>query len=160
MTFSRVGNSPNSKKIKFKSKSSEIFFSKMGRDIFTKFSGFVGVRGPLKGKSKNWGSDPQFRRGWGANFSIGPRSAPSGGGTVLSRPPWFCWHISQWAPIFDFFQFLRGSPTPTRKNIGQVSSAFCRAPDDEQTLQILRLCLVRFRRYGPSKLVPENLGEK
>ena len=71
----------------------------MGSAIFTQFSGLVGVRGPRKRKSKNWGSDPQFWRGGGANFSIGHRSAPSGGGTVLSRSATFCSHISQWAPL-------------------------------------------------------------
>ena len=150
----------------------------------------VGVRGPRKTKSKNWGSDPRFWRGGGAKFSIGPRSAPSGGGTVLSRSATFCSHISQWAPLrhlpalaqnpwnilpqsppnsasilkFRFFSpYLRGSPTPTRRNIGHGSSAFCsfcRAPDSEQMLQILLLYLVRFWRYGPAKLVQENLGEK
>jgi len=133
----------------------------MGRDIFAKFSGFVGIKGPRKGKSKNCGSDPQFWRGGGANFSIGPRSAPSGGGTVLSRPVWCCSHISQWAPLkhlpalaqnprnispqsppnsasilkFRFFShYLRGSPTPRGRNIGDLSSVFSSTQDDEEIL--------------------------
>jgi len=155
----------------------------MGSVIFTQFSGLVGVRGPRKRKSKNWGSDPQFWRGGGANFSIGHRSAPSGGGTVLSRSATFRSHISQWAPLkhlpalaqnprnivpqsppnlasiskFRFFSpYLRGSPTPTRRNIGHLSCAFCRAPDSEQMLQILRLSI----SYGSEDMGRQNWSQK
>jgi len=122
----------------------KFFLSKMGLAIFTKFSGFVGGRGPSKRKYKNWGPDPQFWRGGGANFSIGPRLAPSGGGTVLSRPASISSYISQWAVLkhipslcqnpwnipprarqtrlrfwnFDFFSNFWGSRTPTRRDIG------------------------------------------
>ena len=71
----------------------------MGNAIFVKFSGFVGGRGYRKTNSKNWGPGPQFWRGEEANFLIGPRSAPPGGGTVLSRPASFCSHVSQWAAL-------------------------------------------------------------
>ena len=85
-------------KIKFSSKFRKFFLENWPCRFHEIFRICRGL-GPRKRKSKNWGSDPQFGRGRGANFSIGPRSAPSGGGTVLSRLALFCSHISQWAPL-------------------------------------------------------------
>ena len=68
MTFSRVKSFPNSKKVKFKSKSSEIFFSKMGRVIFTKFSGFVGGGVPVRENLKIGGLTANFGVAGGQSF--------------------------------------------------------------------------------------------
>jgi len=154
----------------------------MGRDIFTKFSGFVGVRGPRKEKCKNCGPDPQFGRGGKANFLIGPRSAPSGSGTVLSRPASFCSHISQWAPLkhllalaqnpwnisptarqtrlqfwnFDFFRTICGAPLPQRGGISAIYLVLFLEP--RRMNRSCKFCA--FSSYGSEDMARQSWSQK
>jgi len=49
--FSRMGNSPNSRKLKFLTYFQKFISPKRAKIFFTQFSAFVGVEGPYKGQS-------------------------------------------------------------------------------------------------------------
>ena len=83
--FSRVGNSPNSKKVELCDKFSTFHISKRGRDFFAKISGFVGNQNARVVFSSNGGRPPNFGVAGGPifeNFQTGSGAEPPRGETV------------------------------------------------------------------------------